>query len=348
MEMKRMTADPRIEARQRRWREFLSPGAPSGGLFQIDIAGGPERPWPNPWNVRERIDWAVGQYESALERMSWLEDDRVPSAYVYTGTDIFAEAFGCHVHRPVDNMPFALPLVSCASEAARLSCPTLEAEPLARVFAIADSMVARIGPDAILQLPDVQSPLDIAALIWDKSDFYIALMEEPEAVLELCAKIRGLLEAFFDAWFRRYGGAYVAHYPHYYMEGGLTVSEDEVGVIDASMFERFALPDLEALSRRYGGLGMHCCANALHQWSGFLRIPGLRLLNLVQPAPVLREAYRFFAGHVCQMHAWSGEGNPWTWPDQCPRDARIVYSATAETRDEALRIAEGFARVLGR
>jgi len=132
------------------------------------------------------------------------------------------------------------------------------------------------------------------------------------------------------------------------MEGGLSISEDEVGAIGTAMFEQYALPDLAALSGRYGGLGMHCCANARHQWNGFLTIPGLRLLNLVQPEAVLKEAFGFFAGHVAQMHVWSGDGEPWTWPAQRPAGARIVYGATAADRDEALRIADRFAQALGR
>jgi len=221
MDSNRLASDPRIEMRKKRWRDFLSPASRSGPLFQIAVAGDPERPWPNPWNVRERIDWAVRVYESSLERMAWLEDDTVPSVSAFTGTEIFAEAFGCKVHRPADNMPFALPLVSCAAEASRLTCPDLEAESIARVFEIADALVERTGPGVVLQLPDVQSPLDIAALLWDKSDFYIALMEEGEAVLELCGKIRCLLEKFFDAWFRRYGTSFVAHYPYYYILNSL-------------------------------------------------------------------------------------------------------------------------------
>jgi len=86
------------------------------------------------------------------------------------------------------------------------------------------------------------------------------------------------------------------------MPGGLTLSEDEVGAISQRMFDALFMPELAELSARYGGLGMHCCAHARHQWPGFRRIPGLRLLNLVQPAPVIHQAVAFFAG-LPQMHS---------------------------------------------
>lgn len=57
----------------------------------------------------------------------------------------------------------------------------------------------------MLCLPDVQTPMDIAALIWDKNYFFAAMIEEPEAVKELAHKVSRLYFAFFDEWFRRYG-----------------------------------------------------------------------------------------------------------------------------------------------
>jgi hypothetical protein len=182
--------------------------------------------------------------------------------------------------------------------------------------------------------------MDIAALIWDKNAFYVALRETPEAVVELAAKVRELLTTFLDEWFRRYGSEFIAHYPAYYMPAGLTLSEDEVGAVSSDMFVKYYLPELAELSGRYGGIGMHCCAHARHQWGNFKMIPGLRLLNLVQPNEVLRQAWSFFAGTVPQMHPWSGDGPAWTWPAQYPAGARLVMEAPARTRDEAIELAE--------
>lgn len=84
--------------------------------------------------------------------------------------------------------------------------------------------------------------------------------------------------------------AFIAHFPDYYMPHGLTLSADEVGGVSPAMFERFFLPELSSLSRRYTALGVHCCANARHQWEGFKRIPNLAMLNLVQPLDVLTDA----------------------------------------------------------
>jgi len=154
----------------------------------------------------------------------------------------------------------------------------------------------------------------------------------------LAHKVKVLLVAFLDAWFDRFGREYIAHYPDYFMPGGLTLSEDEVGAVSQRMFDALFLPELAELSARYGGLGVHCCANARHQWPGFKRIPGLRLLNLVQPAPVIHQAVTFFA-ELPQMHSYGGEGPAWTWPAQYPPDARLIFDTCASSRAEAEEIA---------
>jgi len=338
-----------IENRKSRWNEFLSG---SGKVNRILMINTPwleeERPplWPELKQVR--IDWILCKYEMLTERTRWLDDDTIPFLDMSTGTEIFAEAFGCRVHRPDGAMPYARPLVHTAAETAKLKVPKLWDSPLALFFEMADKVRDKAGKDAVLKLPDIQSPMDIAALIWDKNEFYIAILEEPEAVRELAHKVFLLLTEFFDEWFRRYGKSFIAHFPNYYMDQGVTLSEDEIGIVSQEIFRDLYLPELSALSDRYGGLGMHCCADSRHQWENFKLIPNLKLLNLGRPNDVLEEAYAFFADVTAQYHCWCGDGPAWTWTSQRPANARIVCDATANSKEEALEFSERFRELWGK
>jgi uroporphyrinogen-III decarboxylase len=337
-----------IEARKQRWRDFLDMDQPPRHLFIIHYQPDDfERPWPWPDNAAERVAWAWQSYRRQLARMDWLRDDALPYLDPYTGTEIFAEALGCPVERPEDNMPFARPLVETPLDAATVRVPDWSRTRLSMLFEIADELRAR-APDALMKLVDIQSPMDIAALVWEKSAFYTAMTDAPEAVKGLAAKAFELLTSFQDAWFERYGRELVAHYPAYYLPQGFTLSEDEVGVVSEAMFEEFFLPELAALSERYGGLGIHCCADARHQWANFKRVPDLRLLNLVQPPEELRDAYAFFADHCPQMHSWCGEGDPRAWVEALPDGSRAVLQATAQTRQEAVELSEALWAACGR
>ncbi|MBP7401684.1 MAG: hypothetical protein KBA30_03645 [Clostridia bacterium] len=332
-----------VEQRRRTWIDFQDLSSPVNRIALVLYDYG-QRPWPYPDRRAARMDWAVSLYERQLETAQWLDDDRVPAVNLHTGTEIFAEAFGCRVAYPGDNMPYALARVESAADVAKLSVPSVFDGPLGDIFDMTDRIRDRVGPDAVLHLPDIQSPFDIAALIWKKEDFLIALIDEPEAVHELVAMTRTLLTAFLDEWFRRYGTAYIAHYPDYYMEGGMTLSEDEIGAISPGFFRTYCLDSLNALSDRYGGIGIHSCANSRHQWEGFRDVRGLRMLNLIQPAPVLEEAYAFFAGQTAQMHSFFGElrhAPDWAGPGP---DAHVVLMESASDRDSALRALERMRR----
>ena len=336
-----------IEARKERWRRFLTPGDPEAPahMFLVRVAGdGPARPPLWPERKEERIEWAWQTYEKQLERAEWLCDDAVPCLQVSTGTEIFAEAFGCPVHRAEDNMPFALPKIGAAAEVTALRVPELSSSSLDYLFEIGDELRRRAGDEAVMRLIDVQSPMDIAALIWEKVGFMVAMVEAPEAVKELAAKVGELLKGFLDEWFRRYGTQYVAHYPDYFMEGGITVSEDEVGAVSSEMFAEFFRDELVALSERYGGIGVHCCAHAQHQWDHFKSLPGLRLLNLNQPHTVVAEAYDFFDTGIAQMHhGYERRGGVEEWPGQHPTGRRIVFETPVEGREQGMAAAESFA-----
>jgi len=338
--------DGKIAARKARWERFLVMDGRQAFMHVVDCSEGvPERAWPTPGRYRERVDWGIRSWERRMRDLEWLEDDTVPFLDPYTGTEIFAAALGCTVAYPEDNMPFARPLIDDASHLDRVRVPEISRSSLAVLFDIADEIRKRAGPGAAMRLIDVQSPMDIAALVWDKNTFYTALLETPRAVRELAARAKALLAAFLDCWFDRYGREFVAHYPQYYMPVGLTLSEDEVGSVSPELFQQLFLPELAELSARYGGLGMHCCANARHQWEGFKRIPGLRLINLNQPVAVCEAAFPVFAETCAQMPVAEPEWDLSKGPGQFPQGAHIVLTSTVKTREEAKRRVDIFQRL---
>jgi hypothetical protein len=330
----------------------MEPGAPPGFLFCVNFPMPEEEakvpPWPPRWpdKVKERIESAWALYEVMCRKAERVDDDRVPFLTNVTGTEIFAEAFGCKVQRPDDTNPFALPLVHSAAEADALKVPDLSTSSLAYLFDIADELHRRGGPDALMKTVDIQSPMDTVALIWDKSDLFCAMIETPEAVKALGEKVNALFVAFFDEWFRRYGTTYIAHCPDYVMYGGITMSVDEVGSINEEMFRAFFRDELVALSEHYGGLGIHCCADARHQWENFRSLPGLRLMNHNSPPwgphkEYVLDSMRFYGNTCAQMPGgWQPEGEPDTWINQYPEGTRVIFGCNAEDADKAAALAD--------
>jgi hypothetical protein len=345
-----------IKDRLARWNSFVE-GRSGTFMFHVNFPLAEQEaqlpPVPPLWpdKARQRIERRWAEYEIMCRKAERVDDDRVPYLGNVTGTEIFAEAFGCRVHRPDDTNPFALPLIHAASEVDRVKTPELSTSSLAYLFDIADELYRRGGRDAVMKPVDIQSPMDVVALIWDKGDLFCAMIENPQAVKALADKVRTLLVTFFDEWFRRYGTTYVAHYPDYVMHGGITMSVDEVGAISDEMFHEFFRDELIALSNHFGGLGIHCCADARHQWGNFRALPGLKVINHTvpptrNPREYLRDSLNSYGSAIAQMPiGWTPDGEPASWPAQFPKGTRVIYEVPADNAAQASVIADQLQKI---
>ncbi len=330
-----------LAERKRNWNELLEGTRKNCILVEVGETIDPEKPIasrPEPWpdKVGERLEYAYRQYDLMAGRFDRIDDDRIPHLDLFTGTEIFAECFGSPISRFPEEMPFALPAVRDAAEAAKLEKPRWEDTPLAYVMKMAETARARY-PGVPIRLPDTQSPFDVAALIWDKQAFYPALLEDPAAVRGTADLVEALMVEFLDEWFRRFGPGYIAHYPAYYMEKGITLSVDEVGSISTEVFRSLVEGELTRLSAHYGGLGVHCCADAAHQWPLFARIPGICLLNFMPTRYTASGAFPVVGTRAAQMHQWKDQHS---WKDriaQTGKDTRIVWWWSAANEEDAVR-----------
>ena len=290
--------------------------------------------------LRPQAEWLAHLLRGYEDRLRWheaLDDDSVPYVKLDTGTQIFAAAFGCAVHVYEDSPPAALPLVTTAEEADRLAVPSLDAPSLARVFEMARLVRERVGPDVPISVPDIQSAFDIAALIWRKQELYVATKTQPDAVKRLVEKCQALLIRFFDAFMREVGEVNLCHCPIAWAppELGVWLSEDEAGALSVRMFEEFCLPNLVELSQRYGGLFVHCCATADHQYGSFKKIPNLRGLNRVFQKPGPGPAIRAFSGQTVLMMAWIEEEAAHEMLAMAQPDTRFLFNMPGRPLDEA-------------
>jgi hypothetical protein len=329
-----------IEKRKQKWKDFYDGKCRTLILIEQDWGSAP--PFGSitsgyGGNQDKIFEWVLNKYRIQTESMAWLDDDRIPyvTAHIGAGTWIFAEAFGSPVTFMDNDTFFVRPVINTVEDFGKVKLPKVENTPLMCIFDFAQKLKAA-APGAVLEVPDVQSPLDIAAMVWDKEDFFAAMLDEPQAVKDLIYMTNELLTEFFDLWFKTFGKEFIAHCLDYYMPYGISVSEDEIGSINAETFREFSYPTLCELSKRYGRIGIHCCANAQHQWGVLKAIPGLVALNIVQPDRILRQASTYFAG-VLGKDTGAVSQMFWFDKNEChDYQAQAIMAATAHSKTEAL------------
>ena len=292
--------------------------------------------------VREWVPWAVENYRRKLDLLAAVPHDDVPTCDLATGTQIYAAAFGCPVHRYADNNPFALPLVHTAEEADRVEEPDIWRSPsLYRVFELAGAVQRELGPDVPLGPPDKQTGFDTACLVWEKTGIYTAMLveEEKEAVKRLTAKCSRLLVRFIRELRKEFPTMSMRGCPGVWTPPDMApwYSNDECGAFGPGQFEEFCLPELVELSETFGGLGMHCCADAEHQFELFKRIPGFYAMNRVSAKrgylPILDD----LAGPDGPVHvlAWIDEETIEQLIRQAPAGTRFVFTQMGADAESA-------------
>lgn len=294
--------------------------------------------------VSRWLPQTVESYRSCVARLDVLDHDEVPCVRLGSNTGVFAAAFGCQFARVEGSAPFTLHVVESAEEADRLPEPHWRnSRCLVRFFELATLVRRELGADAPIAVPDIQSPFDIAALVWKKEDLFMAILENPDAVKRLVAKCQRLLTGFLQEFLHEFSNVNLCHCPNTWAPSrlGCSLSEDEVGSLSVEMFEEFCLPSLVEMSREFGGLFMHCCANADHQYASFKKIPNLRGLNRVfQYPPGPRPAFEMFSGQTVFMQAWKPEETIYHYLDLALPTSRFLFNLDPMPLDEAKRSLE--------
>ncbi len=342
--------------------DLFVPGAFPGHGVRIGVPGPNQSSVLNTGSLEDRVRMGREAYLHDCKCAEKIGDDRVPMLQAWSGTDIFAAAFGSPVHRPADSMPFALPAVEDAAQADALPEPPLDGGPLGEIFSLCDRLAEFGGPGVPLRICDIQSPFDIAALIWKKEAFFAALVENPQTVHRLLEKVTHTLARFIRAFLERYPQACLVHFPELWMpaEWGICLSEDDAGSISARHFSEFCLPYLLRLADEFGGISVHCCAAAQHQWDGFLQLPGMHYLNLFHPATSLEASVEKFSGKTVLVPMignradgqFDGRGSYLDFVQDCLRlarpDTRFFFMTEAPTIDEARQMTFEIKRLCGR
>lgn len=300
--------------------------------------------------LKEYMPWAVSSYQSQLKWLKDVQDDSVPYINLVTNTGIYAAAFGCPIKDFQNSRPAALHIVNNAAQAEKIKLPDYSnCYELTRILEFAQLLVKEMGDDVPISVPDIQSPFDIVAQIWNKEDLFISLIEYPEIVLELVEKCKKLLTDFLTEYIKVVPNLSTICCMNFWgpRELGINVSEDEAGSMSKEAFEKFCLPSLIDLSNTFNGFVLHCCASADHVNGSFCKIPNLygqnRIIKgynenvfLYNPVSSILD----FPDDVVRMVGWFNEDAVKTILKTARQKTRFLFQMAELPLDEAKRTLE--------
>jgi hypothetical protein len=115
------------------------------------------------------------------------------------------------------------------------------------------------------------------------------------------------------------------------------LSNDECGAVSNAMFEQYQLPELLDLSEHFGGLGMHCCAAAEHQFESFTKVPNFYAFNRVKADQGYGPILEHFAGPDAPVHvlAWVPEEQIEMLVREAREGTRFIFVLTDADAEQA-------------
>ena len=234
-------------------------------------------------DVQYRASMRFNRLLKIVQRL-WSRDDFVPHLQPQMGVGVFASAFGCEVDFPPNQMPrtqFAIKEGQPATQVYQLKQPDKHDGLLSNVLDFASYFNKKSKGKYPIAVTDLQGPMDTAYLVWNSTDFMLAMYRHPKEVHHLMRMCTDLIIEHVKEVRTKVDEFVPAHVPTVYLPDGMgiTVSEDVLALLSPEFFEEFSLPYLNELSEEFGGVLIHSCGNFEHQLESLTKVRNLRGIN---------------------------------------------------------------------
>ncbi|MDR1145512.1 MAG: hypothetical protein LBK71_05180 [Verrucomicrobiales bacterium] len=220
--------------------------------------------WRNP--TQPRVFYSANSAEissprlRALRHWDWTPQRTASPGALALNTCLFPLALGCQSTFLTDGKEWAAPLITDPAQVDALRVPAVWESRAGEVLRDLRAQAAALPPDVLIRQPDVQSPLNVAEMMWDSS-FYLALVEEPAAVHRLLEKITDFIIAFvrevhqvLGARCNSVGFPLIWGGPR-----GTMIGDDMISLLSPEMHAEFSLPYVNRIADAAGPLYYHSC-----------------------------------------------------------------------------------------
>jgi hypothetical protein len=128
--------------------------------------------------------------------------------------------------------------------------------------------------------------VNIAALLVDQTELILAMYTDPERVrklLRLCTDLFLGVQEAYDKEFGDHFSPITWPYIWFPKEMGTSLTQDSIPLLSPEFYREFELPLVQEISRRRGGVWMHCCGTFEYALNEVAEIPNLRGIDQAYP-----------------------------------------------------------------
>jgi len=217
-------------------------------------------------NPDKKICFYIGESQQKaadilrLKQWDWCPQTTVNIEPWYWNTHSIALTFGAEPHFTSDGKEWIKKMISDPLQVSKIKIPGIWSGRTGEILEKAGELLKQQPEETLIRMPDIQSPLGIAELLWDES-FYVAFYLSPDALHDLLEKITTLninyIKEFQNLLGRRLNPA--CHPRIWSDPEGYYISDDVNSMISPEQHAEFSIPYINKITEACGPVFYHSC-----------------------------------------------------------------------------------------
>jgi hypothetical protein len=256
-------------------------------------------PLPTPQSglpyLEEVCQNALRFYNSLL-----IRDDNVPAIDAYRGSYIAATVFGARErvfedgHRYLEG-----PIIFNASDVDKIKKPSALSALMGEQIEMIKRCVDQTHGECWIRCGDIQNPLGVAAMLWDTSTFYPALVEESQRVHKLLEIITEVTVEYITLMKAVCPKLVPLDWPKVWIPAGrgIYLADDTMTMVSPELYEEYGVTYNNRIGGEFGGILLHTCSLKERYFNSILKNEGLHSINFAaQYSSDMQKIFEFFGG----------------------------------------------------
>ncbi len=229
------------------------------------------------------------------ENWDWTPCKTINIEPWYWNTHTVALAFGCKPIFTSEGKEWIEKLITDASQVYNIEIPDVYSGRTGEILYKIKQIIDEYPEEVMVRMPDIQSPLGVAELIWDQS-FYIALLTNPDEIHHLLNKIMRFTINYIKEM-RKIAGERLnpACHPQVWSDhSGFYISDDVNSMVSPEMHKTFSIDYLNEMIDELGPVIYHSCTWTEDYLENMKKIKNIKSFNWsfgtsMDPALIMQE-----------------------------------------------------------
>lgn len=196
----------------------------------------------------------------AVDSWDWSPQTSINVEPWYWNTHTLALAFGCKPKLTSEGKEWIEPMITSVNQVYDIEIPDPWSGRTGEILREIERLLEAHPENTLIRLPDIQSPLGVAELMWDQS-FYIALITNPDDIHALLEKITEFTIKYISEIKRVLGNRYnPATHPHIWSSPeGYYISDDVNSMISPEQHMEYSINHINRITKVLGPVHYHSC-----------------------------------------------------------------------------------------